>query len=42
MKRINDMAHIEAGLESKTIELPSTEELQEAYDKVSFRERLKS
>ena len=42
MKRKNDMAQIEAGPESKAIELPSTEELQEAYDKVSFRERLKS
>ena len=42
MKRKNDMAQIEADSESKAIELPSTAELQEAYDKVSFRERLKN
>ncbi len=42
MKKNNDIAQIEAELETKQIELPSTAELQEAYDKASFRERLKN
>ena len=42
MSKRNDIAQIEAELENKQIELPSTAELQEAYDKVSFRERLKN
>ena len=41
MKKKNDMAQT-AGPESRSMELPSTAELQEAYDKVSFRERLKN
>ena len=32
MKRKNDIAQIEAELENKHIELPSTAELEEAYD----------
>ena len=42
MSKRNDIAQIEAELENKQIELPSTAELQEAYDKVSFKERLKN
>ena len=42
MKKNKNIAQIKAELESKSIELPSTEELQEAYDKASFRERLKN
>jgi signal peptidase I len=42
VKRKNDIAQIEAELKDMKIELPSTEELQEAYDKVSYRERLRN
>ena len=42
MKRKNDIAQIEAELENKQIELPSTAELEEAYEKSSFRVRLKN
>lgn len=42
MSKRNDIAQIEAELENKRIELPSTAEIQEAYDKVSFKERLKN
>ena len=42
MKRKNDIAQIEAELKDMKIELPSTEELQAAYDKVSYRERLRN
>lgn len=42
MKKSNNIAQIEAELKDMKIELPSTEELQEAYDKVSYRERLRN
>ena len=42
MKRKNDMAQIKADLEYKSIELPTTAELQEAYDKISFRDKLRN
>ena len=42
MKRRNDIAQIEAEIENKNIELPTTAELQEAYDNVSFRDRLRN
>ena len=42
MRKSNDIAQIEAELESRHIELPSTAELQEAYDHASFRERLRA
>lgn len=42
MKRKNDIAQIEAELENRHIELPTTSELEEAYEKSSFRVRLKN
>jgi len=42
VKRKNDMAQIKADLEYKSIELPTTAELQEAYDKISFRDKLRN
>ena len=42
MKRKNDIAQIEAELENKYKELPSTAELEEAYEKSSFRVRLRN
>ena len=42
MKKSNDKAQIEAEPANRQIELPSTAELQEAYDHASFRERLKN
>lgn len=42
MKKKNDIVQVEDEAESKSIELPSTAELQEAYEKASFRERLRN
>ena len=42
MRKSNDIAQIEADLANRHVELPSTAELQEAYDHASFRERLKN
>lgn len=41
MRRKNDIAQIKAEMDRKQIELPSTAELQEAYDRVSFLDRLR-